>query len=747
MTALILCFLKFSFNWIVLALLIFLLFRMIALRNIPIFMSWLVFVVLTLCVLFVWQKEMISRSIINETEIKEQHLFLYPDELQVDGDLLKFSAFWLEGKQKVQSFYILKSKNEKRKFLNYEKTTVFSFTGTIKLSDEPTNENQFNYQVFLKTKNIANVVNITRFNELDKEAAKVIWTPTFLAHIHDLRKYLLNFLGHSPQPLAGYSQLLLLGYYDSDFSNPVEIINKLGLLYLFSLSGMHVFYITSVFKWLFAKLYLTDEFCSWFLLIILPLYAILGGLSASLLRSVMMSWIILFVQFFFKTPISGITVESLVLIINLYWCPMTVFSMGAQLSYLLTFILIINRKSGPIRLGLKLTAYSIPIVLWNTYEWNWLTTFLSVAIVPFFEWIIMPAVIIGATVPVLNILCNQVLIIFTKILSFLSSWPLTWNYGKPPLFFVVFWIILLLLLEKNRNSWKIYSCLTVSFILCAVIVKFPLQSQVIYFDIGQGDSTLITEQFNRSITLVDTGGKVIFNNNEKWKKREAKTTGETIIANYLLSKGISKIDNLFLTHQDTDHVGNFPSLAKKIKINRLFVPDGMENIDSFRTRLAKSTIDTNKVYPISTAKVAKIGIFKILHPFTKGVGSNEDSVALNFKLRNTTFVISGDLDQKGEKKVIDLFTTLQVDILKTGHHGSKTSTAREYVDKLRPKFAVISAGRNNHYGHPNKETLKTLDKFGVPYVNTADVGMIKVIPTENHRAIVETFLKGNGEIR
>ncbi|MFT8950612.1 MAG: DNA internalization-related competence protein ComEC/Rec2, partial [Liquorilactobacillus hordei] len=79
---------------------------MIALRNIPIFMSWLVFVVLTLCVLFVWQKEMISRSVINETEIKEQHLFLYPDELQVDGDLLKFSAFWLEGKQKVQSFYI-----------------------------------------------------------------------------------------------------------------------------------------------------------------------------------------------------------------------------------------------------------------------------------------------------------------------------------------------------------------------------------------------------------------------------------------------------------------------------------------------------------------------------------------------------------------------------------------------------------------------------------------------------------------
>lgn len=713
----------------------------------PIFTAWLVFVVATLVVFFMWQKEMTARSIINETEITRQHLVVYPDDLQIDGDLLKFSAFWIEGKQKVQSFYIFKTEDEKKLFLDCNKTKVFLFSGTVKQPDSPTNENQFNYQEFLKTKNIVNIVKIAELNELEKNQAKFIWEPTVLAHIRDFRKYLLDYLGQIAQPLAGYSQLLLLGYYDSDFSNPIEIINKLGLLYLFSLSGMHVFYIIAILRWLFAKLYITDEFCSWFLLMVLPLYAILGGLSASLLRAVMMSWLILFIQIFFKKTVSGIAVESFVLIINLYWCPLIIFSMGAQLSYLLTFILIVNRKVNPIHLGLKLTAYSIPIVLWNTYEWNWLTTFLSVGMVPFFEWIVMPAVVIGAIAPVLGTLCNQVLMVFTKILFSLSSWPLTWDYGKPPLFFVVLWLVLLLLSERRENSRKILVYLSISFVFCAVIIRFPLQDQVVYFDIGQGDSTLIRERFNKSITLVDTGGKVTFNNNEEWKKQTSKTMGETIIANYLLSKGISKIDNLFLTHQDTDHVGNFPSLTQKIKINRLFVPDGMDSLTSFQARLADSTIDMNRVYPISIAKADRIGIFKILHPFIRGEGKNEDSIAVSFNLKKTSFIISGDLDQDGEKEVINLFKTLQADILKIGHHGSKTSTAKEYVNKLKPKFAVISAGRNNRYGHPNIETLATLDEFKVPYVNTANAGMIQVIPTKNNETIIKTFLKENGEMR
>ncbi|KRN34355.1 DNA internalization-related competence protein ComEC/Rec2 [Liquorilactobacillus mali] len=737
---------KFSFNWIALAILAVLLLRVVALRSTPFFVAWFLFVSVTLCVFIAWQRRMDARSVINETKITEQHVILYPDDLQINGDLLKFSAFWIEGKQKIQSFYIFKSENERKLFLDYNETAIFSFRGTVKQPDGPTNENQFDYQKFLKTKNIVNTVNISELNEEKDDRSELSGAPAALAHVHNFRKYLLNYLGQTAQPLGGYSQLLLLGYYDSDFSDPIEIINKLGLLYLFSLSGMHVFYIISVLRWFFAKIYLSDEFCSWFLLIILPLYTILGGLSASLLRSVMMSWLILFSQIFFKKTISGVTVESLVLIINLYWCPMIVFAMGAQLSYLLTFVLIMNRRISPIRLGLKLTAYSIPIVLWNTYQWNWLTTILSVAIVPFFEWLVMPAVVIGAMVPVLGALCNEVLIVFTKVLFLFGSWPLTWDYGKPPLFFVVFWIILLFLLEQRNHSAKVLICLCTSFIFCALMIRFPLQDQVIYFDIGQGDSTLIRERFNGCITLVDTGGKVTFNN-EEWKKRTFKTTGETIIANYLLSKGISKINNLFLTHQDTDHVGNFPSITQKIRVDHLFVPDGMEVLDSFRTRLAESTIETNKIYPISTAKSGKIGIFKILHPFTRGEGTNEDSITLNFKLRNTTFIISGDLAQDGEKEVINLFKTTQADILKTGHHGSKTSTSKEYVDKLKPKFAIISAGRNNRYGHPNIETIKTLNEFKVPYVNTASVGMVKIVPQGQHSAKVETFLKGNGEIR
>lgn len=692
-----------------------------------------------------WQKKIDAQSIESKILISQQHCEIYPDQWQIDGDLLKFPATWIEGKQIVQFSYKFKSKNEKNLFLENKKTAIFLFSGEIKQPDSFTNENQFDYRQFLRSKNIANTVYISDLKEVENYQNK-LRKSSLLSFIHNIRKYLIDYFGKIQQPLSGYCQLLLIGYYDSDFNGQIDIINKLGLLYLFSLSGMHVFYIIIAIRWLFTKLHVSDEICSFVLLLVLPLYLIIGGSSASLVRAVMMSWLIIANQSIFKTKLSGITAESCVLITNLYLCPGIIFSMGAQLSYLLTFILLINKEKGPVYLGLKLTIYSIPIVLWNTYEWNWLTAFLSIGIIPFFEWLIIPAVIIGSTIPILTFFCNKILVGFTAIFNFLSSLPFTWNYGKPPLFFVVFWSILFLLLERKKGRYKLFLYILISFILCAIIIRYPLNEQVIYFDIGQGDSTLIVEKFNKKITLIDTGGKISFNN-EEWRKRESKTTGETIIANYLLSKGISEIDNLFLTHQDTDHVGNFPTFSKKIKIDNLFVPDGMEKLASFVIRLNNSAVKKENVHPISTAKVKRIGLFKILHPFGQGNGENKDSITVTFKLSGVSFIISGDLDQAGEKEVIKKNKLLKADILKTGHHGSKTSTAKEYVEQLKPKFAIISAGRNNRYGHPNVETLETLNGYHVPYVNTAEVGMIKILPTGNHEVKVETLLKGNGVIK
>src|SRR5699024_4071592 len=102
------------------------------------------------------------------------------------------------------------------------------------------------------------------------------------------------------------------------------------------------------------------------------------------------------------------------------------------------------------------------------------------------------------------------------------------------------------------------------------------------------------------------------------------------------------------------------------------------------------------------------------------------------------FLFTGDLDQANELKVIQKYPALTADVMKTGHHGSKTSSAPAFIEHLNPKLAIISAGRNNRYGHPNAETSVTLKKNNVPFVITAQSGMIKLKVDQRKKFKIET---------
>nr|WP_083479397.1 DNA internalization-related competence protein ComEC/Rec2 [Liquorilactobacillus oeni] len=724
----------FSFDWLWLVILVLLIVRLIATKNKSWIIAGFIFSFFFAGAVVQWQSAWQKRSYRIETQVQQQHLLLQPDEYVVSGDLVKMTGRWLEHAEKVQCFYSLKSEAEQKKFTQIKETKVIIFDGTIQQASAPTNENQFDYRRYLQGKNISNVIMLTRWKAQNK-VVDLDFVNVFLSWLHAVRKAFLEHLSKLPEPLAGYSQLLLLGYYNQDSSEQLEQISSLGLLYLFSLSGMHIFYITSFFRRVCMKLMITRETCDLFLLTALPLYVVLGGFSASLVRAVMMVCIIISARSFFGIKISGITAEGIVLILNLLYSPVLVFSLGAQLSYLLTFILMLNRKKSSLILGLKMTGYSLPLILWHTYQWNFLTLLLSIVIVPLFERIVIPAVVLGSFFFCLVPVAIPILQVFVDIFAFLAKLPTVITFGKPPLFFIVFWLAIQFMLEYSLHTRRLLGILVGSYVAAAAIIRFPLSPEVVYFDIGQGDCTLVRETFNRSVTLIDTGGKVSFSS-ERWRKRDAKTSGETIVANYLLSKGINYLDNLFLTHQDTDHVGNFPSISNILSVHRIFVPSGMEHLSSFNERLHLSKNTLHEVYPIDTKKVKKIAIFNLLHPFKAGKGKNEDSVTLFFTVKKLRFIVSGDLDKTGESEVLLHNPKLKADILKTGHHGSKTSTSKDYVQQLKPCVAIISAGRNNRYGHPNQETLTTLKDQQVPYLNTAESGMIKVIP-----------LKGNFEIK
>lgn len=695
--------------------------RLLATKNVQMISGVLVVCVFFSIRFYTWQQNAHQVIQVKPYVIQKQHLLIYSDETKVSGDLLTFKAWWWEKRQWVNGYYRIRTLAEKKTLLQTNKTKIWDVTGKVLPLQAPTNEAQFDWRRFYQGKNIFLSFAVKNYTLQKVPPGQMAWR----AKLHDLRQKLSLMLQRLPRPLDWYSATLLLGIKSADTDKTLADITRLGLLYLFSLSGLHVFYVVKTLRRLLKLLRLPKWLEILVVLGVLPVYAILGGASASLVRAVWMCWIKLVTGLIKGVHLNLATIWAVVLLLELWRYPALFYQLGAQLSYLLTLVIVTSKTSSNWLFNLKLNAFSAPLVLYYTYQWNFLTFLITGWMNLIFEYIILPVTFIGAVVPFLQNLAAQLLQLISSSLTLLARLPSNLVLGRPPLIMVLFWLGILLWLQGSSRKLRGLVLLGISYFLTFLLLRYPLSSEVVYFDIGQGDCTLIRERFSRRVILIDTGGKVHFAM-PNWKKYPTKTSGETIVANYLLSKGITRIDQLYLTHQDADHVGNFPSLSQLIKIKQIIVPAGMEALPSFKHRLARSTVAPKAVKGVTDKVRLSDPHLKLLHPFTRGQGTNADSLVLWLDFYGLKCIFTGDLDRKGELAVIKKYPNLTADVLKTGHHGSKTATDPKFVQQLAPKVAIISAGRHNRYGHPNQETLVTLQKAKVPYYVTAKVGMIKL---------------------
>lgn len=694
--------------------------RLLATKNIHLISSVLVICVFFSIRFYTWQQNVHQVMQVTPDVTQKQHLLIYSDETKISGDLLTFKAWWWEKRQWVNGYYRIRTLAEKKTLLQINKTKIWNVTGKVLPLQAPTNEAQFDWRRFYQGKNIFLAFAVTHYTLQKVPPGQMAWC----GRLHDLRQALRLKLKRLPRPLDWYSATLLLGIRSSDADKTLADITRLGLLYLFSLSGLHVFYVVKTLRRFLKLLRLPKWLEILVVLGVLPVYAILGGASASLVRAVWMCWLKLATRLIKGVRLKLATIWAVVLLLELWRYPALFYQLGAQLSYLLTLVIVTSKTSSNWLFNLKLNAFSAPLVLYYTYQWNFLTFLITGWMNLIFEYIILPVTFIGAVVPFLQNLAAQLLQLISSGLNLLARLPSNLILGRPPLIMVLFWLGVLLWLQGSSKKIRWLALLGMSYFLTFLLLRYPLSSEVVYFDIGQGDCTLIRERFSRRVILIDTGGKVHFSM-PNWKKHPTKTSGETIVANYLLSKGITRIDQLYLTHQDADHVGNFPSLSQLIKIKQIIVPAGMENLPSFKHRLAKSAVMPEAVKGVTDRVKLSDPHLKLLHPFARGQGTNADSLVLWLDFYGLKCIFTGDLDRKGELAVSKKYPNLTADVLKMGHHGSKTATDPKFVQQLAPKVAIISAGRHNRYGHPNQETLVTLQKAKVPYYVTAKVGMIK----------------------
>jgi competence protein ComEC len=298
--------------------------------------------------------------------------------------------------------------------------------------------------------------------------------------------------------------------------------------------------------------------------------------------------------------------------------------------------------------------------------------------------------------------------------------------GRPPLIlflvFFIFYFIGFALFERDGLKKKklLLTLFLVPVFLQIIMVKFSPVGEVTFIDVGQGDSILIRLPFNQGNYLIDTGGKVTFPL-EDWQERRTNfDPGEDIVVPFLKSRGISKIDKLILTHGDSDHTGSALAILENFRIGQVLVGDTLE-----KKEIELNIINEAKKRGIPITKVSA-GMqweeaghkFFIIAPEKAAVSSNDASICIYSKLGGQSWLFTGDLEEIGEREVIEQFPQLEVDVLKVGHHGSKTSTTELFLSKIKPEFGVISAGRDNRYGHPHQEVLERLNAHKVMIYRT-----------------------------
>lgn len=229
---------------------------------------------------------------------------------------------------------------------------------------------------------------------------------------------------------------------------------------------------------------------------------------------------------------------------------------------------------------------------------------------------------------------------------------------------------------------------------------------VSFIDVGQGDCTLLTE--GDTVILVDAGESF---------------AAETVVR-YMQNLGIDEIDCLIATHPHSDHIGGLPEVMESFTVGDVIMTDLPEELvpttKTYENFLIAVSENSKRVLPASPGETYSYGEIdiEILGPISESDNLNSMSVVARASYGNTSVMLTGDAEKDEEKDITEKFPDLSADLLKVGHHGSKTSTSADWLEAVNSQYAVISCGEDNDYGHPNSVTLDRLDKYGVEYYRT-----------------------------
>ncbi|MDT2820449.1 DNA internalization-related competence protein ComEC/Rec2 [Enterococcus devriesei] len=648
-----------------------------------------------------------------QEKIVQQVMQVEADSLTIDGNFLTLKGK-LSGKTYLV-YYTLTSEAEKEQWQGPNIVDQVLLSGETQNFEPARNLNGFNQRHYYQSLGISQLL-LADSISLRKQTG---------FHLKNLRQHLIIAIDSKyPPRLASYIKALVIGYKDSEFDEYDSLYREIGLLHLFTLSGLHIqFYLGSIHLVL-KRLGLIRETRLVLLSISGGLLIILTGGSFSTIRAVM-SFLIAFCCLTLQLELSKLDQWSIMLLGLVFCFPLALWSIGAQLSLYFALILLYltDLKLKAWQHSLLFSLCSLPLLIYSFSEWAIVGGLFTLLLFPLFEWVILPCCVvlfIGSFIPLPSFLSQLVAFLFQlveKVLELLLIPNLT--IGKPTFLLLLVLIGLVLIsFDRIKTDKKLYGLLLVASLL-VVSIAHSEKGLVAFVDVGQGDSIFIKLPFKQETFLIDTGGRLTFQQ-AAWQRRKQKHSSDYQLLPLLKSLGCDQVDHLIITHNDADHMGELSHVLDEIKIKNLYLARGSQ----MELRVFLTKVKQTKIHLVTRGDI--IGEQLKLHVLSPMVsqGANDDSIVTYFQVNQQKFLLTGDLETTGEQKLLEHYPRLKTDFLKVGHHGSNTSTSLAFLSALAPEYGIISAGKKNRYGHPTAETISKLREQNIKIFRTDQNGMI-----------------------
>ena len=584
-----------------------------------------------------------------------------------------------------ENYYLFQSKFEK--YYVYAKKNDFEVGDRLVLKGEVKDvrftsyESRFDFNNYLKNKGATKQIDVKECQIKHRSIIK----------FRQLKNKILSKFDQNTATLV--SAFL---FNDKDYSSDVlNYADSNGVLYLFSLSGMYLHVLFAITNYFLLLRFSKKKSRILTFVIFLPL-AFFSFTKIGTLRVYGLYFLKFLNEFVLKkhrfAHIELVSILALIFVIfDYHLVYQEAFYIGFLLSLLAPFLLgsVKFLKKG----RQKFLAFVLFLLILMPIRLNssYFTPFISLRLLIFFplNLIFILSACISMIIPS-SVITNGLGKAITWILEKMDSINLRIPFGDWGGTFSIIFILVFLLLVFYLEAVRIRHAKFASLVLLAMttISMVPLQepiSNCVYFvNVGQGDSIIIK---NRTHTvMIDTGGYKSFD------------MAEEVLIPFMNKKKITHIDALILTHDDFDHSGAKDSLVNMFKVNEVLTEK-----EQFPYKIGDLNINNLNTFNFDEA--------------------NDNSLVLSLDFMNKKFLFMGDASVKTEEKIMSKYN-VDCDILKVGHHGSKTSSSEKFIKSASPNEAIISCGAANYYGHPNQEVIDRLNKYNVKIRRTDLEGTI-----------------------